>query len=308
MTGDDPTDEALEAAREAKDRFRNQLLGHPDVHGLGVGYRRRAGEKTNEYAVVVHVHSKLPLDDIPETRRLPTQLRFENDRGSQIIVLVDVQEHLKPTPESSRVRPVPGGVSVGASGTLGGWVWDTVTNQAVALSNAHVFGTDVGRTVSQPSLEDGGRDNVDSIASVLRSGSFDAAIAVPVSPDVVSKSIMNAGPAVFGVAKPAVGMRVQKTGSVSGLTFGVVDLIDFDSEYFGSHSDLWIDGGGTDFSTGGDSGALYLESNGDTGGRLLVVGLHWGGSGNDGVGHHIQDVFDDLSLTALPADDDSGSG
>ena len=303
MTGDDATDEALEAAREAKDRFRYQLLGHPDVQGLGVGYRRRAGEKTNEYAVVVHVHSKLPLDDIPEARRLPTELRFDNDRGSEIIVPVDVQEHLKPTPEIGRVRPVPGGVSAGASGTLGGWVWDTVTNQVVALSNAHVFGTDVGRIVSQPSIEDGGREHVDSIASVLRSGSFDAAIAVPVSPSIVSRSIVNTGPAVFGVAKPAVGMRVQKTGSASGLTFGVVDLIDFDSDYFGSHSDLWIDGGGADFSTGGDSGALYLESNGDAGGRLRVVGLHWGGSGNDGVGHRIQDVFDDLSLAELPADD-----
>jgi hypothetical protein len=303
MTGEGVTDEALEAAREAKDRFRYQLLGHPDVQGLGVGYRRRAGEKTHEYAVVVHVHRKLPLNDIPEARRLPTELRFENDRGSEIIVPVDVQEHLKPTPETGRVRPVPGGVSAGASGTLGGWVWDTVTSQVVALSNAHVFGTDAGTVVSQPSLEDGGREDVDSIASVLRSGTFDAAIAVPVSPSIVSRSIVNAGPAVFGVVKAAVGMRVQKTGSASGLTFGVVDLIDYDSDYFGSHSDLWIDGDGADFSAGGDSGALYLELNGDAGGRLRVAGLHWGGSGNDGVGHRIQDVFDDLNLAALPADD-----
>jgi len=300
MAGDDLIEPALKAAREAKDRFRYQLLRHPDVQGLGVGYRRRAGEKTDEYAVVVHVHRKLPLNDIPEARRLPTELRFDDDQNGEIIVPVDVQQHPKPSPEAARVRPVPGGVSAGASGTLGGWVWDTVSNQIVALSNAHVFGTDVGRTVSQPSIEDGGREHVDSIASVLRSGSFDAAIAVPVNSSIVSKSILNAGPAVFGVAQPTVGMRVQKTGRATGLTFGVVDLIDFDSDYFGSHSDLWIDGGGDDFSTEGDSGALYLESNGDAAGALRVVGLHWGGSGNDGVGHHIQDVFDDLGLAALP--------
>ncbi len=304
MTAEGPTDDVLEATRQAKDRFRYQLLAHPDVQGVGVGYRRRGGEKTDEYAVVVHVHRKLPLNDIPEARRLPNELRFDNGRGGEIVARVDVQEHLKPTPEIGRVRPVPGGVSVGVSGTLGGWVWDTITNQVVALSNAHVFGTDAGTTILQPSIEDGGREDADLIASVLRSGSLDAAIAVPVSPSVVSRSIMDGGGAVFGIAEPAVGMRVQKTGRATGLTFGVVDLIDFDSDYFGSHSDVWIEGGRDDFSTGGDSGALYLEADAGAGGRRRVVGLHWGGSGNDGVGHRIQAVFDDLGLTALPADDD----
>jgi hypothetical protein len=112
------------------------------------------------------------------------------------------------------------------------------------------------------------------------------------------------GSAVFGVAEPAVGMRVQKTGRATGLTFGVVDLIDFDSDYFGSHSDVWIDGGSVDFSSGGDSGALYLESNGEASSRRRAVGLHWGGSGNDGVGHRIQAVFDDLGLAALPTDNE----
>ena len=303
MTGDRPTDEALAAARHAKERFRYQLLGHPDVQGLGVGFRRIGGERTTQFAVVVHVSRKLPLEDIPEARRLPAELRFVDDRGGEIVVPVDVQEHPKPTPEIGRVRPVPGGVSAGVSGTLGGWVWDTVTNQVVALSNAHVFGTNVGRTVVQPSIEDGGRENADSIASVLRSGSLDATIAVPVDPGIVSRSIVHAGPAVFGIADAAVGMRVQKSGRATGLTFGVVDLIDFDSDYFGSRADLWIDGGDTDFSAGGDSGSLYLASNG-AGGRLRVVGLHWGGSGNDGVGHRIQDVFADLNLAALPTDDD----
>lgn len=59
-----------------------------------------------------------------------------------------------------------------------------------------------------------------------------------------------------------------------------------------------------DFSAGGDSGALYLESHGDAAGRRRVLGLHWAGSGNDGVGHRIQDVFADLGLTVLPTDDE----
>lgn len=195
-------------------------------------------------------------------------------------------------------------MSAGYSGTLGGWVWDAKTSQVVALSNAHVFGTDTGAAVSQPSIEDGGRSGEDSIATVLRLGSLDAAVAIPVNLSIVSKSIVGGGPAVFGVVEAAVGMKVQKTGHGTGLTFGVVDLIDYDSDYFGSHSDLWIEGGSVDFSAGGDSGALYLESQGDAAGRHRVIGLHWGGSGNDGVGHRIQSVFADLGLTVLPTDDE----
>ncbi|MET8697946.1 hypothetical protein ABZW10_03550 [Kitasatospora sp. NPDC004723] len=303
-TGDNPRDKALEAAREAKERFRPQLLGHPDVHGVGVGKRRRAGEKTDEYAVVVHVHRKFALSEIPQDRRLPTELRFEGRQGDEIVVRVDVQEHPKPTPEIGRVRPVPGGVSAGYSGTLGGWVWDAKTSQVVALSNAHVFGTDTGVAICQPSVEDGGRNDMDSIATVLRLGTLDAAVATPVDPSIVSKSIVNGGPAVFDVMEATVGMHVQKTGRGTGLTFGVVDLIDYDSDYFGSHSDLWIDGGSVDFSAGGDSGSLYLESQGEAAGRRRVIGLHWGGSRNDGVGHRIQSVFADLGLTVLPTGDE----
>jgi hypothetical protein len=300
MAANDSSD-TLANARAAKAQFSYQFSRHTGVQGVGVGYRRKGGEKTGEYAVVIHVHKKLPLDDIPHAERLPTELRFEGEQGGEIVVRVDVQEHLKPTPEGDRVRPVPGGVSAGVSGTLGGWVWDTVTRQIVALSNAHVFGTEEGDIVTQPSIEEGGREGQDSIALVLRTGSLDAAIAAPVGPGIASRSITGGIPAVFSVAEPVVGMRVQKTGHGTGLTFGVVDLIDYDSDYFGSHSDVWIDGGGVDFSSGGDSGALYLEADHE-GTSRRVIGLHWGGSGNDGVGHHILAVFADLRLAAIPAE------
>ena len=54
-------------------------------------------------------------------------------------------------------------------------------------------------------------------------------------------------------------MVIQKTGQTTGLTCGIVELIDYDSSHYGSHDDLWIDGDGADFSQGGDSGSLYLE-------------------------------------------------
>ncbi|MEU2524586.1 MULTISPECIES: chymotrypsin family serine protease [Streptomyces] len=305
--------EDLRIAREAKARFGPQLLAHPDVDGVGVGRRRRAGDKTDEYAVVVHLREKQPESEVPPARLLPAELRFTERSGRDVSVRVDVQQHPKPTPQTDRVRPVPGGVSVGTvgahvgSGTLGGWVWDTVTRQVVALSNAHVFGSRPGVSIIQPSSDDGGVTPDDRIASVMRTGALDAAIAEPADPSFVSASIVQGGPAVFEIAEATLDMRVQKTGRATGLTFGTVDLIDFDSDYRGSHSDIWIDAEGADFSLGGDSGALYLLAPGSAAfaaGRRQAVGLHWGGSGQDGVGHHIRAVFDDLKLSTLP----SGTG
>jgi len=290
-------------ARDAKRRFGAQLLANPDVRGVGVGRRQVGGDTTDEYAVVVHLQQKSPPHEVAPSRLVPETVRFVDDDGRQVVVRVDVQQHEPPTLETARVRPVPGGVSVGrtgTSGTLGGWVWDLVTDRIVALSNAHVFGSTVGKPVLQPSKQDGGSDPGDRIATVLRTGTLDAAVAVPLDNGVVHASILNGGPAVFDIAEATLDMRIRKTGRATGLTHGVVQLIDYDSDH-GSHADLWIDGDGTDFSSEGDSGALYLEA--ETGDlpsqHHRVVGLHWGGSGNDGVGHRIQAVFAELGLTTL---------
>ena len=307
MPGKDHPDSALRIALEAKARYGTQLMAHPDVHAVGVGRRRCQGRKTDEYAVVVHLRRKLSLNQVPMTRQLPTTLRFVDRDAAVVVARVDVQEHPKPEPQVGRLRPVPGGVSVGlagpqlGSGTLGGWVWDTVTQQVVGLSNAHVFSSRPGVGVLQPARENGGVSPADRVASVLRAGTLDAAIAVPDSPSLVSTSIMHGDLAVFEISDATIDMRVEKTGRATGLTFGIVDLIEFDSNYHGSHADLWIDPEDGDFSAGGDSGALYVESDraGVPSHRPRVVGLHWGGSGASGVGHPIRAVFDDLGLATL---------
>jgi hypothetical protein len=311
VADDRASNEHLQAVRVAKERFADQLKANPDVHGIGVGRRRRGGEKADEYVVVVHVLRKLPEAEVPAARLVPGELRFVTDDGREIVVSTDVQERPRPTPEtgdpapgidvSSKVRPVPGGMSAGFSGTLGGWVWDIETGQAVALSNRHVFGAVLGSGVTQPSRDDGGSLLGDRIASVVRAGSLDAAIAKPLDPRVVSLSIVGGGPAVFEIADAVMGSEVQKTGRGTGLTRGVVELIDYDSDHHGSHADLWVEGDGVDFSNGGDSGSLYLEADhaGDHGFHR-VVGLHWGGAGHDGVGHPIRAVFEDLGVTVLP--------
>lgn len=306
----------LREVREAKARFGGDLMRNPDVHGIGVGRRREGGEKTDELAIVVHVQRKRPVEDVAPDRLLPKSVSYLDREGKKVEIPVDVVEKPIPVPEvecgdcdvdlEDRVRPVRGGYSGGPptsisnGGTLGGWIWDNVTDQLVVISNDHVFGGGAGTDISQPSSFDGGSLPADRIADVIRSGTLDVSIAAPVDGDILEVEIECGGPGVFEFADAEIDMVVQKTGQTTGLTCGVVELIDYDSNHYGSHNDLWIDGDGNDFSMGGDSGSLYLErDHPEDRSWRRAVGIHWGGSGNDGVGHPIQAVVDDLDLTTV---------
>ncbi len=310
------TEEDLQRARAAKARYGKELLANPDVHGVGVGYRRRDGEKTDEVAIVVHVQHKREKEKVDPRNLLPETVRLRSRDGEDVEIRVDVVEKPIPVEEvacgdcpadlEDRVRPVPGGYSGGPptnvsnGGTLGGWIWDNVTDQAVVISNDHVFGGTAGTDISQPSTFDGGSLPADRIADVVRNGTLDVSIASPSADDIALYEIECGGPGVFEITDATLEMEVQKTGQTTGLTCGIVELIDYDSGHYGSHDDLWIDGDGDDFSMGGDSGSLYLEKSNPSGAEWRrVVGIHWGGSGDDGVGHPIRAVFDDLDATTL---------
>ncbi|MDQ3981613.1 MAG: S1 family peptidase [Actinomycetota bacterium] len=306
---------ALARVREAKAVHARRLLAHPDVHGIGVGFKEVGGKKTRELAVVVHVHRKRPKEQIARTQLLPRTLTiFSKDEGGEVEVPVDVREKPVPVPEvdcgtcdedlGGRFRPVGGGCSGGltdvAGGTLGGWVWDNEGEQLVLISNEHVLGSTAGATVIQPSIGDGGTSPDDDIGSVVRAGTLDVAIAAPSNGDLIDANIICSGPAVFETVAATLEMEVEKVGQTTGLTCGFVELIDYDSGHHGSSNDLWINGDGSDFSQGGDSGSLYVERvnpNGDSWKR--IVGIHWGGSGDDGIGHPIGPVMTDLNVTTV---------
>lgn len=306
---------ALRRCKEAKARFGKELLEHPDVHGIGIGYKRKGKEKTRTLAVVLHVYRKFPMDKLGKNRALPAKLSFFSpEEDKEVSVPTDIREVEPPREEvacgscstdfEDRIRPVPGGFSIGlqgvAGGTLGGWVWDRTTDQIVLLSNEHVIGSAAGDALIQPSDFDGGSFPADHFADVIRAGTFDSAIASASDGDDVELEIECSGPAVYEIADATLDMVVEKVGQTTGLTCGIVELIDYDSGHYGSHNDLWIDGDGNDFSQGGDSGSLYVEQTHPDGSSWKrIVGIHWGGSGDDGIGHPIRAIFDDMNLTSV---------
>ncbi|RMF35827.1 MAG: hypothetical protein D6759_04325 [Chloroflexi bacterium] len=68
---------AVKAAHEA------DLLRKANVVGVGIGFRQRGGEQTDEICIVVSVRKKVPPNQLAPDDRIPTDLEG---------VPVDVQE------------------------------------------------------------------------------------------------------------------------------------------------------------------------------------------------------------------------
>jgi hypothetical protein len=60
--------QAVRRKREA------ELLSKANVVGLGVGYRRRHGQPTNELALIVLVREKVPWESLAPHDRIPQEL------------------------------------------------------------------------------------------------------------------------------------------------------------------------------------------------------------------------------------------
>ncbi|WP_329522085.1 hypothetical protein [Spirillospora sp. NBC_01491] len=68
--------ETAAALERVRDRLIDRYLGtDPNVTGVGIGFRTRGGERTDEPAVVVGVVEKLPAGHVPRGRLLPRAVR-----------------------------------------------------------------------------------------------------------------------------------------------------------------------------------------------------------------------------------------
>lgn len=155
---------------QVKDISKDNLLAVKNVVGVGVGYKIKGGQQTDDYAIVVMVSQKLPLSALAPEAVLP-----KNISGVKIDV-IEVGELRALQTRTNRWRPAPGGVSIGhykiTAGTLGAVVRDRGTGQRLILSNNHVIANsneaDPGDLILQPGPIDGGSSGEDSIAQLER--------------------------------------------------------------------------------------------------------------------------------------------
>lgn len=168
------------------------LRKHADVVSVGIGYRYRAGVKTDELCIVVGVRKKYPPEYFESEGNKPRLIK-----KSYIGTDTDVQEYgdiwisnhtglpgvpdetEKTVPSQSltnRVRPIPPGYSIGhpkiTAGTLGCWVgrtsdpddaWYILTNNHVGANSNDA---NIGDPTLQPGPADGGSAPRDTVGTL----------------------------------------------------------------------------------------------------------------------------------------------
>ncbi|HHX88134.1 MAG TPA: hypothetical protein GX693_08180 [Firmicutes bacterium] len=177
----------MKRSKKILPRFGHAMFKKANVVGVGLGYREKGGQQTREQAMLVFVTKKVPKAELQSGDLVPRSVQ-----GS-IIDVVEIGEvkllsenegeegNTWLTNRLGRLRPAPGGVSVGhlrvTAGTLGAVVKDYASGARLMLSNNHVLANSTsgedGRAVTgdpvlQPGSFDGGRYPDDIIGQLER--------------------------------------------------------------------------------------------------------------------------------------------
>jgi hypothetical protein len=139
------------------------LLALRNVVAVGIGYKVRRGQRTDQPAIVCSVLAKRPPGALAAVDLVPTQVSGIATDVVATGAIFASSEH------KSRHRPAPGGVSIGHIGITAGTLGCVVRRdgQLHILSNNHVLANSndavVGDAILQPGPADGGRGPDDQI-------------------------------------------------------------------------------------------------------------------------------------------------
>jgi hypothetical protein len=213
-------------------------------------------------------------------------------------------------PRRRHADPLRGGISISdeyhaAAGTLGGKVIDRVTGKTMLLSNWHVlvadWGARTGQRIYQPGRLDGGVA-VDTVATLTRDAmavNFDAAVATLNGARQLINDQLDLGP-VTGVGRAELGLVLEKSGCMSGVTHGIVTAVEGTAKIRYGFLDRLIRNvvtieprGFGQVSTQGDSGSWWLDE-----ATKQAIGLHFAGSDfpERGLAIDMQSVLDALNV------------
>jgi hypothetical protein len=156
--------------KRIKDFHTRTILAKPNVIGVGMGYKERSGQRSDELCVVALVRQKIPKAGLTPEALVPREI---DQVRTDVVEVGDIRALQAPT---ERWRPAPGGVSIGhyqiTAGTLGAVVRDRATGDRLILSNNHVLANsndaNLGDPILQPGPADGGQARRDTIAHLER--------------------------------------------------------------------------------------------------------------------------------------------
>lgn len=311
----------MKKERELLKTTRHKFMKTANVVAVGIGYKVKAGRKTDQLSIVFSVTKKLPLSELKKKDIIPAEIEG---------VITDVIETgiiraLKARTE--RWRPAPGGVSIGHYRITAGTLGCLVRRDEIIyiLSNNHVLAESnngaIGDQILQPGKYDGGEWGKDRIATLSdfvpiefigidgcvgkiaklfgakqKQNLIDAAIARPVQEGLVKKEILDIGiPEGLNVT-PELGLLIQKSGRTTALTKGIIQQTDvtvqvqYGEGKIALFEDQLMAG---EMCSGGDSGSAVLDMDKN------LVGLLFAGSETSTVINRIEHVFKLLEISLL---------
>jgi hypothetical protein len=156
----------LTTIRETLRRNRHQLLKRSNVIATGVGYKTTSRQKTTTLSIICSVTEKVAASRLSSRDMVPKTLE---DIPTDVVQTGPIRALQSTT---DRLRPAPGGVSIGhrdiTAGTLGCLVHKD--GQKFVLSNNHVLANsnqaEIGDPILQPGPYDGGTYPADHIADL----------------------------------------------------------------------------------------------------------------------------------------------
>jgi len=158
--------------KRAQVRHQATLLALPNVIGVGIGLKAVGGRRTEKLCLSVLVQRKVPGAALEAEALIP------DDVEGVPTDVIEAGEVRALAARTSRLRPAPGGVSLGhvlvTAGTFGCVVRDRLSGDALILSNNHVLANsnraDPGDAILQPGAIDGGDEPADVLAALERFG------------------------------------------------------------------------------------------------------------------------------------------
>lgn len=295
------------------------LRASPQIVSVGVGV------ENGDHVIVVGVASlkKFTAEQaaLSLSAQIPGEVTVLSSSGDENVrvIVKEVGEII--AQNTARVRPCPGGFSVGHTrvtagtfGCLASFRGGPLAGRAFILSNNHVLANSnnavQGDRIVQPGIADGGGAG-DQIAALTRwvpliangDNYVDAAIAeVSGGPsgwgDFVATYVKDIGVPSRTTLEPSVGMKVEKSGRTTGHTLGQVDQVNVTTRvtYRGAFPDPLVFKDQvllSPMSKPGDSGSVIFRA-----GTREAVALLFAGSDQVTIASRINLVLSHLTQRA----------
>ncbi|ACT33720.1 MULTISPECIES: hypothetical protein [Clostridium] len=283
------------------------FLNKANVVGVGLGYKIKNGFNTFQKCLSVFVINKLPSCNMSSNDMIPSYYS-----GIPTDVVNTGAFHFQKL--NKKIRPVSGGYDIGPAlirqgGTLGCVVTDDKFLYILTCNHIITFeeSLPLNYSITQPSYAYGGDPPKDTIATLSKYvpisyststnegiNYVDCAIAKILNPSEVSSKITFLGN-IKGLAKPSLGLYVQKVGVTSELTSGTITSIGTAIKINGLQGEsIFLDQITTSkMGDPGDSGSILLNRN------KQAIGMFMSGNSTRSTFNPIETVLSNINVKLI---------